>query len=336
MDAMFNRTTIRRTVRGMRGWMRRCLGARPPAFLVPASTDQAQSLVAPTPSRCPAEPITIRNPLFNLATPPARPIVYVGDHLALTKTVYGHRMYVDTRALMGAHFLLDGYWEEWIVRHLRDYVKPGMRVVDVGANMGFYTLLLADLVGATGHVFAFEPQARLLDILRRNLELNGFEHRTTTVQKIIHARSGTYDFVSVAKYGNGGITGNPATAESSAPEPGNLDKPTNVRVEGVSLDEYFAGDDGPIDFIKLDAEGSEPFIFQGMPELLRRQRSLTIFCEFIPPLLQCLNMDPRRFLEEIAAAGFQISEFTAGGITKISSLPALSEVKWAELLLVRN
>ena len=79
-----------------------------------------------------------------------------------------------------------------------------MHVVDIGATLGFYTLLLADLVGPTGRVTTFEAQPALFDILGRNVELNGFQDRTTLVQKVVHEAAGIYPFASFDRYGTGG------------------------------------------------------------------------------------------------------------------------------------
>lgn len=290
------------------------------------------TVAPPLPAAPVCPPVTPSNPAFDLANPPVRPMVYIGDHLALTKTVYGHKMYVDTRSQMGACFLLDGYWEEWITRHLREFVRPGMRALDIGANMGFYSLLLGDLVGPNGRVIAFEPWPHFFQILRRNLEINGFLGRATLERKSVHAVSGRQELSFYEDYGTGSVGASTQQLE----EPGTFGTPCSLQVESVSLDDYFATDLGPIDFIKIDADGSEPFIFQGMKGLLRRDHPLTIFCEFSPTLYRTFGVDPQAFLEELTAAGFQLSEFVPEGIKEVRSLPALLNSTWAELLLVRK
>lgn len=75
----------------------------------------------------------------------SRPIAYLGNNKALTKTVFGHKIVVDTRDMsLAPHILLDGEWEAWIVRVFLTFVKPGMNVIDVGSNVGFYSLLAAE------------------------------------------------------------------------------------------------------------------------------------------------------------------------------------------------
>ncbi len=104
------------------------------------------------------------------APPPARQAVYVGNNTALTRTVHGHKMLVDSRDIsLTPHLLLDGDWEPWIAKVVRRHVRPGTVAVDVGSNCGFYSLLLAEGVGPTGRLFAFEGNPRMAELTRKNL-----------------------------------------------------------------------------------------------------------------------------------------------------------------------
>lgn len=66
-----------------------------------------------------------------------RMAVYLGNSRAITRTIYGHKIYVDTRDhSLTPHLLVDGNWEDWITKVFRSVVRDGMKVVDVGANIG--------------------------------------------------------------------------------------------------------------------------------------------------------------------------------------------------------
>ncbi len=81
--------------------------------------------------------------------------VYLGENLALTRVLDRFKMYVDARDIsLAPHLLLDGYWELWNTKVFRQLLRPGMHVVDVGANVGYYTLLAAAGVGPRGRVHA--------------------------------------------------------------------------------------------------------------------------------------------------------------------------------------
>jgi FkbM family methyltransferase len=139
---------------------------------------------------------------------------------------------------------------------VRRLVKPGMKVFDIGANAGFYTLAFARLVGERGHVWAFEPLAENVQNLRRHVALNGFTN-VTVVQAAVSERAG------VARF---------ATAESNSM--GRLAAGGNFEVPTVSLDEFCvqAGIDSP-DLIKLDIEGGESLALKGAGRVIAQGKA---------------------------------------------------------------
>jgi hypothetical protein len=89
--------------------------------------------------------------------------------------VQGSKMYVDSSDIGVAPFLLEwGFYEKYETALFKRLVKKGMVVVDIGANIGYYTLLAAHLVGDKGKVFAFEPDPNNYDLLCKNIEVNGY------------------------------------------------------------------------------------------------------------------------------------------------------------------
>ncbi len=73
---------------------------------------------------------------------PNRQSVYVGNNMVLTSTLCSQKLYVDTRDVsLSPHIIIDGYWESWVTRAIQRLVKPGMIVVEIGANIGYYTTL---------------------------------------------------------------------------------------------------------------------------------------------------------------------------------------------------
>jgi FkbM family methyltransferase len=149
-----------------------------------------------------------------------------------------------------------GHYEiekQCVVRRL---VKPGMKVFDIGANAGFHTLAFARLVGASGHVWAFEPLAANVQNVRRHVALNGLTNVTVT-QTAVSER------VGVARF---------ASAQSNAM--GRLAESGEVEVPTVSVDEFCvqAGIDSP-DLIKLDIEGGESLALKGASRVLAQGKA---------------------------------------------------------------
>jgi len=94
--------------------------------------------------------------------------LYFGDHTALVSTRWGVKMLVDTRdAAIAPWIVLDGLWETHVTDWLQETLRPGQMFVDVGANVGYFTLLGAKLVGPQGRVVAVEAHPGLAELLRR-------------------------------------------------------------------------------------------------------------------------------------------------------------------------
>jgi len=129
---------------------------------------------------------------------------------------------------------------------VRSLVRPGMKIFDIGANAGFYTLAFARLVGERGHVWAFEPLAENVRNLRRHVELNGLTN-VTVVEAAVSERAGVADFA-------------PGKSNSM----GRLAEGGGQHVPTVALDDFCVQEkiDCP-DLIKLDIEGGESLAFKG-------------------------------------------------------------------------
>jgi FkbM family methyltransferase len=151
-----------------------------------------------------------------------------------------------------------GHYELEKQAAVRRLVRPGMKVFDVGANAGFYTLAFARLAGEGGHVWAFEPFAENARNLRRHVELNGLGN-VTVVQAAVADRAGDAAFAAGASNSEGRL------AEGG-----------RDRVPTVSLDDYCAqAGIGCPDLIKFDIEGGEGVALRGAARVLA-QRKATI------------------------------------------------------------
>lgn len=107
--------------------------------------------------------------------------LYFGDHTALVATRWGAKMLVDTRdAAIAPWIVLDGLWETHVTDWLQKTLRSGQMFVDVGANVGYFTLLGGQLVGPRGRVVAVEAHPGLAELLRRNVVLNGLYGYVTT------------------------------------------------------------------------------------------------------------------------------------------------------------
>jgi FkbM family methyltransferase len=183
--------------------------------------------------------------------------------------VDGHRLWhrpEDASVILP--MVLYGAYEPETTAWLRESLGPGMTFVDLGAHIGYYTLLAARAVGPSGRVFAFEPTRGTFEILRRNVELNGYGAVVTLVQHAVCERSGPVTMFLDA-----------ATSVSAKMFQVDATQPCES-VEAVSLDEYFAGFGWPsVHIVKLDIEGAERPAIDGMAELLRRNEKIRLIVE---------------------------------------------------------
>jgi FkbM family methyltransferase len=220
---------------------------------------------------------------------------YLGDGDSLCWVLGRFKMFVDTRDVgLSSHLLLDGYWEMWLTEALSGVLEKGATAVDIGANLGYFTLLMAEMVGPSGAVHAFEPNPAIADRLARTCDINGYRERVTLHRDPLGAEDGLAVALIVPEHEpkNAYIT---PVAET----PGALAMTTR------RFDSYPELMDAAV--IKIDAEAAEQNIWRGMTARLdRRDAPLIIFMEFASIRYE----QPGAFLEEIEARGFSLAVVT--------------------------
>lgn len=263
----------------------------------------------------------------------SRDAVYLGEHRAITRTVWGNTIFVDTRDIsIVPHLLLKGFWEPHVTRVILKLLKPGMCVVDVGASFGYYTLLAAFRVAHQGRVFAFEANPRAVELLSQSIAVNGAHNTVTLEHYAVLDRSTIVPFHPLQKYAGGSsiIAFEPAFLQKYR------DQSETIQVKSISLDEYFALRPEKIDLVKIDAEGSEPYILKGMTNVINQNPKLTIICEFSPALITGAGSNPKSFLQEILAHGFSLRYISQGSKLIPITLENLLHMVHCELLLTRT
>lgn len=191
---------------------------------------------------------------------------YLGADVAMTRLTDGHHMFVDPHdRTVGSHLIAHGYWERWIHNVVFSLVSPGDRVVEVGANLGYYTIAMTVKAGPRGHVTAFEGNPRLCRLMRRTIEFNGYADRVDILNKAANDVAGPVSF-SISRTNSGG--GHTAAHPGWAPP-----DMEQIEVEGIRLDDEIEGE---IDFLRMDAEGSEPLILRGAQRLLGNPKLIIV------------------------------------------------------------
>jgi FkbM family methyltransferase len=207
-----------------------------------------------------------------------------------------------------------GTYETDLQTAVDDLIEPGWVAYDVGANIGFVSLLLARRLGETGTIFAFEALPDNLERLRTHVEINGLASRVTVIPGAVTATSEPVRFLV-------GPSGAMGKAEGSAGRSeGHRD---TIEVPGITLDDFVYRDGNPPpQIIKMDIEGGEILALQGMPRLLAEAHPL-ILLELHGPEAARVAWDT------LTAAGYQICRMQRG----YPHVSSLDELDWKAYLV---
>lgn len=178
----------------------------------------------------------------------------------------GHRMVLDLH-LEKDYWL--GTYELELQSAIRAWVKPGMVAYDIGANIGYITLLFARTVGENGHVISFEALPNNVERLKANLKENNLEHRVRVESCAVVDHVGPVGFLVGPSEATGKAAGSSGRERASYSH--------SITVRGVSLDDfvYLQGNLAP-DVVKMDIEGGEILALPGMARLISEVRPLIL------------------------------------------------------------
>ena len=153
------------------------------------------------------------------------------------------------------------------IEFCKKHIKKGQIVVDIGANIGYYTLIFAQLVGNSGKVFAFEPDPKNFEYLQKNIKLNEFNNIFLEKKAVSNNLTKTKLFKDPQNLGGHSLI-----------DPGKGNE--SIEVETTTLDNYFKDFNQKIDFIKIDVEGAEDKVIQGGMNFFKNNYYLKMITEF--------------------------------------------------------
>ncbi|HEX9671072.1 MAG TPA: FkbM family methyltransferase [Thermoanaerobaculia bacterium] len=234
----------------------------------------------------------------------------------------GLRLFVDLSDQVVGMGIVHGSYETEELELVRRHVRAGDTALDIGANVGLFTIHMAALVGPQGKVYAFEPSPELAELLARSVAENGFAGRVELVRAAVADRSGTAGLFSGHDPLN--RSGSFLLRGGAVPEvPGDvLDVPV-IQLDAQPLRR-------PVSLVKIDVEGAEPLALRGAERLLREDRPI-ILAEINPAqLARVAGTTPAAFLAEMGARGYACRtldgrpaspELAGGGILSVVFTP---------------
>jgi len=228
-----------------------------------------------------------------------KPVICAGNNLVITN-VDGFIMgFPAEEWRLPAYQIIRGNMELGLVKVFSKCIDVGNVIVDVGANVGMYTLIAVRQLGAEGRVYSFEPTPRTFDILKNNIQVNGY----LETNKIILRQAAVSDKLQrKAKF----FVHKEALTHNTLYQEAGVDC-MEIEIETVALDDVLKVEKH-VDVIKIDAEGAEPLVLRGMRETIANNPHLIVFMEFAPSHLHRAGTDVSAFITEIRNYGFTIRQ----------------------------
>lgn len=198
-----------------------------------------------------------------------------------------------------------GIFEPREAHFFKQMIAPGMTVIDVGGNIGQYTLLAAKRVGPRGQVHTFEPAAENHAILQRNIQRNGFSDRVVLNKLAVGAERKQEKLILTPDGGSNWVS-------TSGANPGEGDASEVIACE--TLDDYLAEKGlAKVDFMKIDAEGSDLNVLKGAVKTLETHHP-TLFVEFANRVLVKYGASSEAMLQFLLQLGYTPLMLTRHGL----------------------
>lgn len=192
--------------------------------------------------------------------------------------------------------LRNGDYGEREQKLFQQLITNGSCILDLGANIGFFSVFFSKLTGSTGTVHSFEPSPEMYRILQKNISINGVLNVNSYMIAAGDNNSSTKLFLNESNTGDNRFFSD-------------ADSPESVDCKVQKLDDIPSLRESPVDFIKIDIQGYEFFALKGMETILRLNQRVQIFCEFWPYGLESNNTNPEDLYNFLISLGFIIYDF---------------------------
>lgn len=233
-----------------------------------------------------------------------------GRYIAEVACADGMRLVVDLRDIgVGRPLFINRSYEPVETRFLESVVPRDGVFLDVGANIGFFSLVASRLVGPHGLVISIEPEAWNSELLRRNIKLNGLEN-VHVVQMAAGAAEGTATIhTSAENFGDHRLTPGGSDRHSTAIKLSTVDNILAAIGEGLQ-----------VDVMKMDVQGYEHEVFKGMRATLSKVPPKIILIEYWPAGIEAAGGDAELMLQELGALGYRAELLTQDGSTRVATV----------------
>lgn len=201
----------------------------------------------------------------------------------------GRKMYVDLRSPIGRGLFASGTFDMAAIKPAMDVLHEGATFIDIGTNVGFYSVLALDRVGPSGKVYSFEIDPRPLRCLRRTITEFGYSNIHVTEAAVADI-DGVLSFEPKADHGHNSIDRSASLGR---------------KVLSVKLDTWAASTGlSRLDAIKIDVEGAEKFVLEGARETISLFKPL-LLCEAQEETASSFGYTPRDLIRQLESLGYK-------------------------------
>ena len=210
--------------------------------------------------------------------------------------IQNQKMFLDSKDSL--QLSLNGIYGEFETEIVKNEIKPNDVVLDVGAHIGYFTLLFAKLVGSEGKVFSFEPEPKNFELLTKNIEINNYEN-VITESKIVSDKNKTCTL----------YTFETSSGANRIYKPNENINVKPIEVDSISLDEYFKNSEflKRIKFVKIDVEGAELLVLKSKKSIFQNNNNIKLLLEFNPKFLLEIGSKSSDFFNFLHSENFSIS-----------------------------
>ena len=207
--------------------------------------------------------------------------------------VQGSKMFLDPTDSL--RLSIDGVYGILDTETIKNQISKNEIAIDVGANIGYYTLLFSKLVGSNGKVFAFEPEHNNYCLLKKNITTNNYSN-IISEEKAVSDTSGDVNLYLAED----GIVGHRIYNSKKFNK--------SVKVQKIVLDDYFSKLQllDKINFVKIDVEGFEFGVLKGMEKIIKNSKNLKLFVEFNRVGIEEAGFEPTQVLDFLYENDFKI------------------------------
>jgi FkbM family methyltransferase len=232
--------------------------------------------------------------------------------------------FVDARDLLiTPTFVMQGVWEPSITNYFFKHIKSESHCLDVGANFGYFTCLMAKLAWQ-GKVIGVEPDPHMHRLVMDNIYSNWF---TNTASAICAAVADVPGYLKLYRFiTRSGNTGMSSLSQNVILKGGEI--PDQFNAECITLDSLLERMNNRIDFIKIDVEGAEPLVIKGARKLIELNPQVNIIIEWSPEQMQSAGQDVPEFCRTLNSLGLQAHTISEYGVTAPISNNELSSLEY--------